>query len=133
MPEARAIMAMGTWNEEAYQEGTDQRKMTRVTATFSYTGAVEGTGYVDYLMVYTGENLGYYLGLERIEGAVEGKTGSFVRQHIGTFDPTSVTAQWVILQGTGTDELAGISGQGSYVMAGQDPYDTAFDYDIASA
>lgn len=132
MSHTRAIISMGTWNEETYHEGPDQRKMTRVAATFGYTGAIEGASQLAYLMVYTGENTGHFLGLERIEGQVAGKAGSFVRQHAGTFDPTTVTTRWVIFEGTGTGELAGLTGHGEYVMTDHGPYDTAFDYEFVN-
>jgi Protein of unknown function (DUF3224) len=55
-----------------------------------------------------------FVGLERIVGTIGGKTGSFVLQHIGTFDGQVAKAQLLVVPGSGTRELGGLRGEGSF-------------------
>lgn len=130
MPHAQTTFAMQTWKEETYEETPNQSKLTRVTASYSYTGTIDGNSHVEYLMMYRSDNTGNFVGLERLEGQIAGKSGSFVLQHTGTFDPVGVTSQWFIIKESGTGELTGLTGQGEYAISGHGPYDIAFDYEL---
>jgi hypothetical protein len=124
----KATFAMKTWDEKPYAEIDGERKLTRTHATFAYEGDIEGEGTVDYLMSYCPNGVGNFVGLERIVGRVGSRSGSFVAQHTGTFEPKSVTTQWQIVPGSGTGELEGLGGGGEFVLAGHGPYLVTFDY-----
>lgn len=119
-----------TWDEKPYTEIDGDRKLTRTRAVFIYEGEIEGEGTVDYLMAYCPNGLGNFVGLERIIGRVGGRSGSFVTQHTGTFDPKSVNTHWQFVPGSGTGELLGLSGRGDFVLAGHGPYPITFVYDL---
>ena len=51
-----------------------------------------------------------YVALERVEGTLEGKQGSFFLQHNGTMDTGNNELKVKIVPGSGTDTLAGICG-----------------------
>jgi hypothetical protein len=124
--------ASKAWDEKSYAEMDGERKLTRTHAVFTYTGDIEGEGTVEYLMAYSPDGLGSFVGLERIVGCLGGRAGSFVVQHTGTFDPKSVTTQWQIVPGSGTGELEGLRGGGQVRLAGHGPYPLSFDYDYAT-
>lgn len=117
-----------TWDEKPYAEFEGERKLTRTHATFSYEGDIEGEGTVDYLMAYCPEGVGNFVGLERIVGRVGGRSGSFVIQHTGTFEPKSVSTRWHFVPGSGTGDMLGLTGGGEFVMAGHGPYPVTFEY-----
>jgi hypothetical protein len=119
-----------TWEETPYTEMDDDRKLTRTHATFAYEGDLEGEGTVDYLMAYCPNGLGNFVGLERFVGQLGGRSGSFIIQHTGTFDPEAVTAHWDFVPGSGTGELAGLTGGGELKLAGHGPYPLTFSYDL---
>ena len=48
--------------------------------------------------------------LERVEGTIDGRTGTFLLQHGGAGDETGQEAFGHIVPGTGTGDLAGITG-----------------------
>jgi hypothetical protein len=60
-----------------------------------------------------GDGVTYFSGFERIAGALDGKAGSFIIHHVGTFagEPRSA---WTVVTGSGTGGLIGITGKGSY-------------------
>lgn len=119
-----------TWDEKPYTEIDDERKLTQTRAVFVYEGELEGEGTVDYLMAYGPNGLGNFVGLERFAGRMAGRAGSFIIQHTGTFDPKSVTARWLFVPGSGTGELAGLTGGGEVVLAGHGPYPITFEYNF---
>ena len=126
----KATLTMKLWDEKPYIEVDGERKLTRTHATFTYEGDIEGESTVDYLMAYSPNGVGNFVGLERIVGRVGVRSGSFVIQHTGTFEPKSVTTRWLFVPGSGTGELESISGGGEFVLMGHGPYPITFDYDF---
>lgn len=126
-------MSTQTWDEKPYTEVDSGRRLTRTQATFAYEGDLEGTGAVEYLMVYSPDGTGSFVGLERIVGRLGARTGSFVVQHVGVFDPKAVETHWTFVPGSGTGELEGLLGGGEMVLSGHGPYLIEFEYEVASA
>jgi hypothetical protein len=126
----KATFTSKTWEETPYTEFEGGRKLTRVHATFTYEGDVKGEGTVDYLMAYSPDGTGNFVGLELIIGSVDDRSGSFVAQHTGTFDPQSVTTRWEFVPGLGTSALEGITGSGELKLAGHGPYPFTFEFNL---
>jgi hypothetical protein len=126
----KATFASTAWDEKPYAEMADGRKLTRVQATFVYTGDIEGEGATEYLMAYSPDGTGSFVGLERIAGRIGNRAGSFVTQHTGTFDPQSVTTRWEFVPGLGTGALEGLVGGGAIKLIGHGPYPFDFEYDF---
>jgi hypothetical protein len=126
----KAAFTSKAWDEQTYVEIDAGRKLTRVHAVFGYEGDVEGEGTMDYLMAYSPDGTGSFVGLERIVGRIAHRQGSFVAQHSGVFDPKSVTTRWDFVPGLGTDALAGLTGGGELILAGPGPYLFSFEYDF---
>jgi hypothetical protein len=59
-----------------------------------------------------------YVAVEIVEGALEGRKGSFVLQHTGTMNRGSPSLSVTVVPDSGTDELAGLAGQFSIIIAG---------------
>jgi len=126
----QAYFKTTTWEETPYAELEGGRKLTRVHAVFTYEGDLEGEGTVDYLMAYSPDGTGNFVGMERIVGHIGDRSGSFVAQHTGTFDPKAVHTNWEFVPGLGTDELDGITGRGNLILEGHGPYPFTFEYDL---
>jgi hypothetical protein len=123
-----ATFSSKAWEETPYAEMDAGRKLTRVHAVFIYEGDIEGEGIVDYLMAYSPDGTGNFVGLEKIVGRIGDRSGSFVAKHSGTFDPKSVTTRWDFVPGLGTDGLDGITGGGNLKLEGHGPYAFTFEY-----
>jgi hypothetical protein len=126
----QASFKTSTWEETPFAEFDGGRKMTRVHAVFAYDGDIQGEGTVDYLMAYAPDGTGNFVGLERIVGRVGDRSGSFVAQHTGTFDPQAVNTHWEFVPGLGTGALEGITGGGEITLVGHGPYPISFQYNI---
>jgi hypothetical protein len=116
------------WDEKTYQEIEGSAKLSHAKITQSYSGGIDGSSSVDYLMSYTIHGTATFVGLERISGAVEGKSGSFVIQHTGFFSEGKAHSSWVIVPGSGTGELASLCGKGSFVAGHCEPAQASFAY-----
>jgi hypothetical protein len=101
------------WDEKTIEVIEGSAKLTSAKVTQSYSGTIEGTSAVEYLMAYTVDGTASFVGLERVTGSVEGKTGTFVIQHTGMYSDKA-RSTWTIVEGSGTGALATLQGSGSY-------------------
>jgi hypothetical protein len=73
-----------------------------------------------------------YVAIERVTGALLGRSGSFVLQHNATMTRGEPYLNIIVVPDSGTDELQGLSGNMRIVLtAGKHSYE--FDYRIADA
>jgi hypothetical protein len=120
---------MKSWDEKSYNELPGELKMTRTSVAYTDQGDIEGESTLDYLMVYRPDNSGSFVGLERVIGRVSGRSGSFVLQHIGTFDKTDVSGTFFVVPQSGTGELIDLRGEGSINLSGHaELYPMIFNY-----
>jgi hypothetical protein len=125
---AKATFTIKSWDEKAYNETEGSPKLTRVTATKSYQGDIEGEGKLEYLMMYRSAASATFIGLERVVGSVGGRSGSFVLQHRGTFEGGIAKVILSVVPGSGTGDLRTISGEGGFEAGHQPPYTMTLDY-----
>ncbi|MBD2892885.1 hypothetical protein amrb99_18050 [Actinomadura sp. RB99] len=98
------------FDESVYDQPSEGPKMTRVTIRKRYQGVIDGTGVAEVLTAQ-GDAGGGYVASERIEGTIDGRKGTFVIQHFGLADGDEQTSHGSIVPGSGTGDLAGISGE----------------------
>jgi hypothetical protein len=70
-----------------------------------------------------------YVALERVTGTLHGRRGSFVLQHSGTMDRGAPTLTISVVPDSGTDELVGLSGTMTIVVA-RGTHNYGFDYEL---
>jgi hypothetical protein len=128
---ANGHFTISAWDEKPYSEGQDLPRLTRAHVTKSFTGDLEGTGDVEYLMMYRPDGSATFVGLERIVGRLCGKAGSFVLQRIGVFEGGQARESYSVIPGSGTAELAGLSGEGSSALGHATEHPFALHYDLA--
>jgi Protein of unknown function (DUF3224) len=109
------IFKIDGWDESAYSEEQDGRKLTQASVKQSFSGDIEGEGSVEWLMCYRPDQTAEFVGLQRIDGRLGGRSGSFVLlQTDGSFDGTEAKGQLSVVPGSGTGELSGLRGQGRF-------------------
>ena len=72
---------------------------------------------------------GAYVAIERIEGTLDGRRGSFFVQHNGIMDRGKPSLDLTVVPDTGTDGLAGLHGRIAIDIVDGKHYYT-FDYDF---
>ena len=124
------------WEEKPYDDISSEMRMTRASVEYALEGEIKGKASVEYLMFYSHFDAqdqhkasARYVGLVRFNGALGGKSGSFVMQDSGTFDSGSANSTLQIVERSGTGELKGIKGKGSY-RANKEGFRFEVDYTV---
>ncbi len=110
---ASARFAIKSWDEKPYSEGSDRPKLSRASVTKTYTGDIEGEGQVEYLMMYRSDGSAAFVGLELVDGRIDGRTGTFVLQRTGIFEGGLAKESYSVIPGSATADLKGLAGEGS--------------------
>lgn len=80
----------------------------------SFEGDINGESVVRALQVRQGDGSTHMVSLQRVNGALAGRKGSFILQGSETMKDGAVKASWFVVPGSGTDELAGLRGEGGF-------------------
>jgi hypothetical protein len=112
--QATATFKIQSWDEDRYDELGDGAALARASVTQAFSGDIEGDGAVEWLMCYRPDKTADFVGLQRLTGKIGGRTGTVVLTTSGVFDGREARGEWSIVPGSGTDELAGVSGQGGF-------------------
>jgi hypothetical protein len=107
------------------------RGLTRTSVRYSYTGDIEGSSSVVYLIAYKAD-AAPVLGMERFEGSIGGHEGTCVFRHVGSQDRGSVSGHLEVVPGMGTGGLEGLRGEADLAISGHSDggYDLTLSYDI---
>ena len=93
----------------------DGSTIVSTVLTERFSGAIEGIGVADHIRLLHPDGTGISTGIERIEGTVEGRAGSFILTAYGrNLSATEVSGMWTVQPGSGTAELTGLRGSGRY-------------------
>ena len=108
--EAMATFGIDGWDEQPTFEGDDGRKITRATVTKGFHSDLEATGVMEYVTAYAPDGTATFVGIERVDGRLGGRRGSFVMRDSGEFRDGVAASSFEILAGSGTGELSGLRG-----------------------
>jgi hypothetical protein len=128
---ATATFGIKSWDEKPWHEGDDGRKLTRATVVKTYSGDLEGEGTMEYVMAYASEASAIYVGIELVDGRLGGRAGTFAMKDAGTFEDGVAASSFEIVEGSGTGELAGITGRASVDATKADTQTMTLEYDLA--
>src|SRR5262245_51901272 len=93
----------------------DGSTLVSTVLTERFSGAIEGIGVADHIRLLHPDGTGISTGIERIEGTVDGRAGSFIlTAHGRNLSATKVSGTWTVQPGSGTAELTGLRGSGHY-------------------
>lgn len=110
--EAKAIFTITHWDEQPFAEsGHRGPKLTKVKTVKEYRGAMQGTGELEYLMIYESSNTARFYGFERFTGSIDGKSGECIFKHDGFFENGVVDACWEVVSYSGTAQLENLEGE----------------------
>jgi hypothetical protein len=104
------------WDEHNFVEIEGGVKLAHAKVSYKYTGHLEGESSSFGVLTYLPEGNGTYFGTELFTGKIDGKQGTVVLQQTGIFDAEHITGAWTIAPGTGSGELEGATGGGSFDM-----------------
>jgi hypothetical protein len=124
------------WDEAPFGEDEGGVRLTHASITNDFQGDVEGEGALHYLMVYRHDGEGWnsadFVGYEHVIGRLGDRSGSFVLKHTGTFTGGEARTSLAVVPGSGTGDLRGLRGEGSFVARHNiQPTPFTLDYDFA--
>ncbi|CAM5486512.1 hypothetical protein SALBM135S_05242 [Streptomyces alboniger] len=103
------------WDEKPVAGEDGGVRITHAAVSNDFHGGIEAAASsCQYTIAYLGESGGSYVGHELIEGALDGRRGSFVIEQRGSFVADGIECAFTVLPGSGTGELAGLTGSGTF-------------------
>jgi Protein of unknown function (DUF3224) len=103
-----------TYEPQPYEEVNEGPNLVEIQVTETFSGDIEGEGVVRFLQAVRKDGSASFVGIERVTGSVEGRTGSFLLQDAGTLEGNTVRGGWFVIPGSGTEELSGLRGEGGF-------------------
>lgn len=91
--------------------------MGRTVFDKEFRGDLVARGVVEMVYAAGADGPLHYVALERIEGELAGRSGSFVLEHVGSMAGGVPSLVLTVVPGSGTDGLAGLTGSGTIVHA----------------
>jgi len=111
---ATGTFEVTSWDEAPYAELESGGKLTRASIKQTFEGDIAGEGAVEYLMCYRKDGTASFVGLQRVDGRVHDKVGSFILALEGEFDGGAARGTWTVVPGSASNELKGLSGEGGF-------------------
>ena len=131
MPIASGTFEVKQGGEDVYREAEGEVKLTRAHGTQRFSGDIEGDGSIEWLMCYSPAGGARFVGMQRIEGSLAGRNGSFMIEAVGDHDGTGSKASWRVIPGSATGDLAGLSGSGGFDAEGGRTVSYNLEYELA--
>ncbi|MEY9943631.1 DUF3224 domain-containing protein [Kitasatospora sp. GAS1066B] len=113
-------------------EPTTVPRLARAAVTNDFAGGITAAGSCEYTLVYATEKTGGFNGLELLTGTLDGRPGSFVLDHRGSFtEDGTIHCEFEVVPGSGTGALAELRGSGSFrARPGESVVPYVFSYDL---
>jgi len=129
--QATGIFKITSWDEKPFAQVEGGGKLTRASVIKTYSGEIQGTGTLEYVMTYRLDGSAEFFGYERMVGRVGDRSGSFVLQHQGVFADGKAKEVSLVVAGSGTGGLAGLKGKSEFSAAHEQEYPVTLDYEFA--
>jgi hypothetical protein len=97
-------------------------------------GELEATSRGQMLAAHTAvEGSAGYVAIERVSGTLQGRSGSFVLQHVGTMGRGQARMEVSVLPDSGTEELTGLTGKMKIIIeSGKHHYELEYSLPAAA-
>ena len=103
-------------------ESADDARLGRLSIDKRFHGDLDATSKGEMLSAATPvKGSAGYVAIERVRGTLGGRRGGFTLQHSGTMTRGAPTLTVTIVPDSGTEGLAGLSGQMRIVVGGGEP------------
>lgn len=113
------------------QPHPDGITLGRFSLDKQYHGALEATAKGEMLTAGGPvEGSAGYVAVERVEGTLDGRRGSFALQHLGQMSAAGTHLTIVVVPDSGTDELVGLDGKLEIQIAEGGKHSYTFEYSL---
>lgn len=101
----------------AFEGQPEGGEMGRMSLAKTFQGDLTGTGAGQMLFGGVGKGTGVYVAIEKVEGTLNGKTGTFQLYHRGVMRSGQPDLEVLVVPDSGTGELAGLEGTLKIIIA----------------
>lgn len=122
-----ATFSFDSWDEQEVLD-VEGARIVRTTFAKTFTGELEGTSRGEMVMAHATQGSAAYTGYERVEGTLAGRTGAFLLRHNAFMAEGAGSSEVVIMDSSGTGELAGLSGTANITRHDDGSHTLALDY-----
>lgn len=126
---ATSMFDIDSWDGTPYDE-RDGVALSRTRVTKTFHGDIEGKSTAELLMAGAQEGSAAYVGFERIEGRLHGRSGSFILHHSATMSHDAQSASWTVVPDSGTGELRSLRGEAKIINEPDGGHTFTLDYDL---
>jgi hypothetical protein len=127
MEQVKSFLTILDFSEEPYSEGDDGRDLTSAIFTIEYVGDLKARSILMELKTYNAPGSASVYGLERVTGTLNGRTGTFVIEHIGIKNKDILVSTRTIVPGSATGELSGLKGKADFHSIGKEKAEITFE------
>ncbi len=131
MPIAVSSFVLDSFDEEPAFVEDPGVHYARIRIAKTFRGEIEARSTVEMLSVRADNGGAGYVAVERISGSVHGRSGSFAVLHVGTMTGEPQWARWPVVPGSGTGDLARISGEGRIRITHDGTHQFHLDYELS--
>lgn len=124
------VRKLKSWEDHTYSEVDGGPKAVRSTIEYEYTGDIQGTAKLEYVMVLHSDDAATFTGYEQIVGRIGDREGSVILEHRGVLDEKAATVTLSVVPGSGTGQLAGAQGTGGFTAVHEDRGDATYTLDL---
>jgi hypothetical protein len=103
-----------TYEPQPCEEVDEGPNLVEIRVSETFSGDIVGEGVVRFLQAVRKDGSASFVGIERVTGSIQGRTGSFLLQDAGTLEGNEVKGDWFVVPGSGTEELRGLRGEGGF-------------------
>jgi Protein of unknown function (DUF3224) len=127
---AEGTFVLDTWDAQEPYDERDGVSFTRVHVGKTFSGDLAGTSGAELITVHTEAGPAAYVGIERFQGTLDGRTCGFVLQHNAGGENGEPWLTWKIVETSGTGDLKGIRGEGQIVIGEDGGHSYTLDYHL---
>jgi len=110
---AQAKITVHRSHSQPCDEGTGP-VLNEIRLEETFAGDLEGESTVHAWQMLRADKSASMVSLQRFNGKVAGRSGSFVLQGTERVEAGKITATWFVVPGSGTGDLTGIRGEGGF-------------------
>ncbi len=111
---AEAVTIVHKYEPTVYDQPREGPALAKIHLEESFHGDIEGNGIVECLQVTNVDGSASLVGIERVAGKIASREGTFLLQVTATVKEKTMSAEWFVVPGSGTAQLAGLRGKGGF-------------------
>jgi uncharacterized protein DUF3224 len=132
MARAEATFVNERYDPETYDD-RDGTALGRIHITRRFHGDLDGASTAELLTATTAGGGAVYVAIDRFDGRLHGRDGSFVIHHRGTVSAEGAVVDGAVVPGSGTRELQDLHGTVTIAVDDDGTHRLALDYELGEA